>query len=707
MLYGGVYMKKYNSYRIVSAIFVLIVCLSYFSKPTAQDSIMVTKAFDIDAIVSLFALQKDDILPMVDCVIKQAQEKIDGLIQIPSSERTFSNTAKVLDELVSISNVTIFQRICEALELLNPDKDMRDVAHDASIKIQQFLIESVATNKRLYNAFMEYAAEQKENEDLSDEQRYFLNDTIDSFKREGLHLSDEQLEKVTLLQNDLFVLSAHFERAIAEDNRVITVTREELQGLSDSFITSLTQTEDGLYTLGVDYPTYFRVMEQCAVEDTRKKLLHAFSNRAYPDNDTALKAIIEKRDQLARMLGYEDFSHYNIDGQMAHSPERVHAFLNNLIERSLIKVAQEKDLLTQDIPQSVMLDQNGRFNPWDFAYVEAYYKKKYAAIDEQKVAEYFSMEKTIEALLDIYRQFLSIEFKEIEDTRLWHPDVRIVQVLSKDGVTLLGTLLLDLYPRSGKYSHAAHTTIIPSTITENGDHIPEVSIVIANFTKSTDTQPSLLKRDEVRTFFHEFGHALHAVLGRTTVASLSGTHTKTDFVELPSQMLEEWLWDKTILKKISSHYITGEALPDEMIDKIISLKNLTSGFWVLRQCYLSKLALACFERGEHKDPHVLTKTMYDITTAAIMGYYPDSHSYASFGHLTGYGAKYYGYLWSKVFALDIFAEIKKHGLLDPVIGQRYIKEIIGKGGAQDPNELLYNFLEREPNSKAFFADMGL
>jgi thimet oligopeptidase len=279
--------------------------------------------------------------------------------------------------------------------------------------------------------------------------------------------------------------------------------------------------------------------------------------------------------------------------------------------------------------------------------------------------------------------------------------------------------MLDLFPRPNKYSHAAHTTIIPATIAPDGTRIPDVSIVIANFSKPTATQPSLLKRSEVQTFFHEFGHALHAVLGATEIASLSGTHTKTDFVELPSQMLEEWLDDKDILKKVSKHYITGQPLPDDIIDTILSLKNLTSGYFVTRQAYLSSIALSYFGSypnstsfslgtplKETKDPHAIMRHLY-TTILPHMAFNDNNHFYTSFGHLTGYGAKYYGYLWSKVFALDIFAEIKKNGLLDPVIGQRYIQEVIGKGGAQDPNELLYNFLGRKPNTDAFLTEMGL
>lgn len=696
--------KDRISILLLSMTIILVTTLVYCSKQTDLDKKMITKAFNTPDIISLFAVTADDIKNNTPLSIEQAKNVIAGIIAIPDDQRTFANTARPLDELFSLSNLAIAQRVNEALELLSPNDDIRAAAHDAFIQICDFYVDYVTSNKALYRAFMAYEAQTSEN--LSDQQRYFVNNTMNDFKREGLSLPDETLAQVNILRKELASLCADFDRNIAQDASTITVTRDQLTGLDDDFINSLARTTDDLYVLGVDYPTYFRTMENCAVEATRKTLYTAFNNRAYPINNELLKTIIIKRDELAQLLGYTDFAHNDIDSEMAHTPERAQQFLTNLKDKSLNKVTSEVATLTQELPQSVELTPNGQVKPWDLAYIENNYKKSHFNIDEQKIAEYFPMKKTIDELLDIYRQFFSIDFEEVPSNGLWHEDVSVVRVLNKSGDQLLGTLMIDLYPRPNKYSHAAHTTIIPATFAPDGTRIPDVSVLIANFPKPTATQPALLKRNDVNTFFHELGHALHAVLGATDIASLSGTHTKTDFVELPSQMLEEWLTDKDILKKISGHYITGQPLPDDIIDTIISLKNLTTGYFVTRQVYLSSIALSYFGEGTSKDPHAIMKRLY-AQYLPHMAFSEENHFYTSFGHLTGYGAKYYGYLWSKVFALDIFAEIKKHGLLDPVIGQKYIKEVLSKGGAQDPNELLYNFLGREPNEQAFFAEMGL
>lgn len=665
---------------------------------------MINKAFKAEDIISLFAINKDDITTKTPLYIDEAKKIIDEICAIPDDQRTYANTARPLDEVCSLSNLAIALRVYEALELLHPDDALRNAAHDAYITIQAFFVDHITSNKALYNAFTAYASQQKEYEGLSAQQRYFINDTIDSFKREGLSLPDETLAQVNILRKELAALSADFDRNIAQDNRSINVVHDELQGLEANFIATLQRTADDLYILGVDYPTYFTVMENCSVAKTREKLYTAFHNRAYPVNEELLKTIIIKRDELAQLLGYVDYAHSDIDSQMAHTPEKAQSFIDDLAKKALPKINAEVATLIANLPESVELTADGKLYPWDIAYIQNIYKKTHFNLDEQKIAEYFPMQKTIAELLDIYHQFFSIDFEEVPAHGLWHEDVRIVRVL-KDS-TVIGTLMLDLYPRANKYSHAAHTTIIPATYAPDGTLIPDVSIVIANFSKATATQPSLLKRSEVNTFFHEFGHALHAILGATEIASLSGTHTKTDFVELPSQMLEEWLLDKDILKKISGHYISGDSLDDETIDTIIKIKNLSSGYFVMRQAYLSSIALSYFGSGKDKDPYTIMQKLYTHFLPHIM-LSPDNHFYTSFGHLTGYGAKYYGYLWSKVFALDIFATIKKHGLLNPEIGKKYVDEILSKGGAQDPNELLYNFLGREPNAQAFFEEMGL
>jgi len=663
----------------------------------------VTSSGDIP---SLFPTTPAAIESQVNEAMAKAKKAIEQIIAVPDDKRTYENTAQALDTVSALSDLAIIGTIVSILEMVSPEESIRTAAHAAIQKIDEFVVDTISNNVKLYEAFKSYAQENALKEQLSFEQRYYIQEKMKEFERSGLNLPEETRAKIAQLKKELAKLSQDFEVNIAQDNRTIEVPLEALQGLDADFIASLKKTEDGKYILGVDYPTINNVMENCSVGETRKKLFIAFNNRAYPANEDILKAVIAKRDELAHLLGFASYADLNMANSMVGTPEKAEHFLQELLVRCAPKVEQEFATITADLPEGITLSADGKINPWDWSYTKACYKKKNFTIDERKIAEYFPMEKTIKGLLDIYRQFLGVDFKEAPISNLWHPDVKLVEVYDINDGSRLGYLLLDLHPRPNKYSHACEIEVVPSVYGNNDAKPAAISLVIANFQKSTATKPSLLRRDEVKTFFHEFGHALHALLGRTKVASQSGTAVKRDFVEMPSQMLEEWLWDKGILKMISHHYQTGEPLPDDLIERIQALKNFDSGDWTQRQAFLSEVSLAYYKPGAHKDVNGIMKELQKkIRVHVVVD--PNDHFEASFGHLMGYGAQYYGYLWSKVFALDMFYEIKKHGLLNPLIGRRYVHDVIGKGGSDDPNVLLETFLGRKPSQDAFFKDLGL
>lgn len=696
-----------NTQVIFGAIIVvgLTVTFGYCAR-IGDQQMLSEKIISLEDVKNLFPQTPQEIENDTQKYIKQAQRAVDALIAISDGKRTFANTAKVLDDLGSRNDLTVHYSAVAVTEYLHPDKAMRDAAHTAQEIIQVFFVEQLSNNKKLYEAFRAYAQGNAKTEQINAEQRYFVDETMKDFKRAGLDLPEQELENVRTIKKKLQKLSMEYGRTIAQDNRTIQVSRDELKGLDDEYIETLKKSEDGNYILGVDYPTVTQVMENCTDASTRKKLYEAFHSRGYPANEQLLKDIIAARDELAKTLGYESFAALNLEDQMIKSPERAESFLAGVREKAEKKDNQELDLLIKELPESVELTADGKIKAWDGAFLRNQYKKKHLNVDEQKIAEYFSMDYAIKQLLDIYSQFMSVVFKEVPIAGLWHEDVRAIEVYSKDGSQLYGYLLLDLHPRPNKYSHACHAGVVPALQLADGSRLPDVSVVIANFTKPTKDKPALLKRNEVNTFFHEFGHAVHALLGATQLGSFAGTSVKRDFVEMPSQMLEEWLWDKDILKKISKHYKTGEPLPDEMIDNISALKRFDSGGFVTRQAMLAQYALDLFKAGASKNPDVILRELLSKLQPRIE-FGSSYRLFANFGHLTGYAAKYYGYLWSKVFALDLFETIAKEGLLNPEIGNRYVTEILSKGGSIDPNQLLKNFLGREPRQDAFIRDLGL
>jgi thimet oligopeptidase len=657
-------------------------------------------------ITSLFPKTSKEIEEYTKFGKELARKELDTILKIGPTERTFDNLVQAFDD--SQERLCRVLNVVHLLNVVSPDKEVRDAAHRSSVELSQFSIDLYVT-KELYNAFIEYLEHKGKLEQLDKEQEYFLKETIRDFKREGLNLSDDKLSEVKELGKKISKICLDFEQNINADKSSIKVRRKDLNGLEGSFIDGLKR--DGeKYILGCDYPTYSEIMQNCCIEKTRKNLYLAFQNRAYPQNIDLLHKIVAKRDELAKKLGFGSFAALDIDSAMANTPKKASAFLQTLISASKKKANKEFDKLKKDLPEGVILDGLGKMSPWDYSYVVNCYKKKHFAVDERKISEYFPEQKTINGIFNIYQKFLSLDFCIIDPDWSWHEDVKLIKICDKISKKLLGYIFLDLYPRDDKYSHACCGSIVNGRIKKNfidGHYqdIPYVGFVIANFPKATGDRPALLKHNDVVTFFHEFGHAMHGLLGRTKFASTSGTNTKRDFVETPSQMLEEWMWNEEMIKIVSGHYKTGNVLPNELVKKKIALKKCNSGHHVLTQLLYSFIALEYFSEGSDKDTNVILEELSKKMIEYIR-FEPKNHFQAAFGHLIGYGAKYYGYMWSKVFALDVFYEIKKHGLLNEEVGQKLIKLILSKGGGVDPNELLESFLGRKPSQEAFLDDLG-
>jgi thimet oligopeptidase len=444
-------------------------------------------------------------------------------------------------------------------------------------------------------------------------------------------------------------------------------------------------------------------MSTCTVAETRKKMLLSFNNRAYPANKAILELMIKKRDELASILGFKSFADYELNSQMAKQVDVVDRFIGKLLEDFKTQIEKEFSEMTKNLPEGVELTEEGKLQAHDFSFASHAYKREKFFLDEEKISEYFPLDKTIQGLQSIYEKFFNLNIQEVSESALWHPDVRLLQIESKDQKELLGYLILDLFPRENKYAHACCASLV-FAYTEKETFYPAACLIVTNFPKKTEAHPSLLSLDQVKTLFHEFGHALHNILGRSDMMMTCGTQVKTDFVELPSQLLEEWLSDSDILRELSCHYLTKKPLPDEEIAKVLKAKHCDSALWLQKQCFLSALALEYFKEGKEKDVDGILSTLRSKMLYQY-AYDGQDHFAHSFAHLDGYGSKYYGYLWSRVFAADVFAEIKKMGLLNPCAGALYREKILGKGGSADPNSMLQDFLGREPTSNFFIQNL--
>lgn len=628
--------------------------------------------------------------------------------------RTFQNTAVSID--LAAANLDASASILSVVKNTHTDSAVREEARKWMVDLDAFSIDHFSSNRKLYNALKSIDASTVPT--ARSEYQYWLENELKDYRRRGMDLPDETFAKVVALEKEISECTTQFNSNVAEDNTQVLIGLDGLTGVPAGIVSGLKKTEDGQsYILKMDYPTYFGVMKNCEVAATRKAMSDAFERRAFPKNEPVLRDVIFKRNQMASMLGYASFSDFDLDSKMARTPAIAQKFIDDLVPRLQIKWNQELAFLKQNLHSSVVLSDAGEIQYYDIAFCMEHAKKQLLNVDETTIQEYFPMNTTVKALFDIYEAFFDIVFESHEvGSELWHKDVTVLAVKDRQTKDLIGHIVLDLFPREGKYSHACCHSVVPPALTDDGKTFsPSLSVVLANFPAATETKPPLFLHSDVETFFHEFGHAIHGLMGRSHMATFAGTRVKRDFVELPSQMLEEWLWEPSILSKVTSHYETKETLPESLIKAKVASQNAFSGRDSLRQLQFATYSLSIFGNPfstSAKTPEELdaANLFCGIQPRLIPGvqFSNDNHFECAFGHLMGYAATYYGYMWSEVFAQDVFDYIRSHdGLLSAEMGRRYVDCIIGVGGAEDPNDMLKKFLGREPNSDAFLKKLGV
>lgn len=624
-------------------------------------------------------------------------KEINTIANLQSHEQNKQTVIYALDSIVGY--VSSLMGELELIHMVSPDKEVREAGSACIQELEKLYNSLITGNKKLYQVLKQYQEGQAQQDSLTDAESYFLTELIDDLKRAGLELPDEQLQKVLEVKNKLTEVTNQFEVNIANSNLKLEVDLQALKGLAESFIKTLKKTEAGQYILRADYPTQDMVMKECAVANTRKQFAQMMNKKAYPENKPLLEQMIALRRELAQLLGFASYAELSLASAMVDCPAKAWKLQEDLLPKALKKAEAEIELLTTDLPEGVELTQDGKFQPWDLAYVMNYRKKKYYQVDEQKLAEYFPMQQTINGLFAIYEKFFDLTFETIACEKTWHPEVQLLKVSKKQG-QLLGYVFLDMFPRDNKYSHAAKFSAIAPHKATDDVYYPGVCTVVCNFTPATADKPSLLNYNEVNTFFHEFGHALHFLLGGTQLVTQAGTNVKRDFVEMPSQMLENWLEDKVIVQQLGNHYKTGEKIPDTLLDKKLELLTFANGYSECRQICLGMMSLDYFDAAKSKDLDAVIKTYYE-KASPFVAFDPENKMYASFGHLGGYGPKYYGYLWTRILSTDLFEFIKQEGLLNPAAGKRYSQAILEPGGSKDPAQLVRDYLGREPNQEAF------
>jgi len=545
---------------------------------------------------------------------------------------------------------------------------------------------------------------------LTSEEKRFVEKTIIAGRRNGLHLGEEKRDRVKAVKKKISELGTQFGFNLNEDTTHINFSEAELDGVPKDLIDSFDKENDGKCKVTMKYPHFFPVSRKCKNPETRRKLEIAYQSRCLEENTKILEELIELRQEQADLLGYETHAAYVQELRMAKNPQNVKKFLSDLAVKLQPLWAQEKQELLElkkEECKEFGLDFNGKLDFWDMRYYNNLIEERKYSVDQEKLKEYFPMNKVTEGLLKIYQELLSLKFNLVEGADVWHEDVSMYEVVDVKTSELMGYFYLDLHPRDGKYGHACVMPLQPGCMNvQTGKRQVNVCAMLANFSKPTEKKPSLLDHGEVETYFHEFGHVMHQICSVSQTARFCGTKVERDFVEAPSQMLENWCWEEETLKMMSGHYLDNSDIPKDILDKLVASRKANAGAFNLRQ-----VILGTFDQRIHTTNKADTAKVFADTYDEILGIQiPEGTNMpANFGHMAGgYDAQYYGYLWSEVFSFDMFeARFKKEGLLNPKVGMDYRNCILRTGGSKDASEMLKNFLGREPNDEAFLRSKGL
>lgn len=664
---------------------------------TATGAFSMADMFNKDGVLH-FNYRAQDLAPAEAEARVKLEKDLAALIAIPQAERTFENTIMGYER--AFDNYGNALGMSGFLSYVSTDKKFRDAANDLQMQISQYMVD-VATRRDVYKAIREYT---DTNPRLDPVQAKLVKEMLIGFKNSGMDLNDADLEKFKALNKEKAEYIIKFDKNIQEYKDPLAVTQEQLQGLGEDYIKKLSKTDDGKYLVTLDYPDYVPFMQNADDEQARKELEFKFNRRGGQENVELLEKTLTLRREIARLLGYKNHAELRLEDRMAKNPKTVMAFLKDL-QKKLKPLGKKEDKEMIAYKNSKTGKNSRTLYSWESGYWSNKFRKENLELDSEKIKEYFPSQVVIDGMLDLFGGVFGITFEPV-DIPVWHPDVKAFKIKDKASGELVAYFYMDLYPREGKYKHAACFGLVEGEEKQDGTYqIPFVAIV-ANLNKPSGDTPSLLKHSEVETLFHEFGHVLHNALTKAKYSAFSGTSVSWDFVEAPSQMLERWAWDPQVLKKISKHYKTGEALPDDLIKRMIAAKNFGAGGMYLRQDFFAQYDMSLHTADTTPDT---TKLYFELTKKIrglplTKGTIPQ----ASFGHIMGgYDAGYYGYLWSEVIAEDFFGEFKKNGIFNPETGLKFRREILEKGGTLDEEKMVENFLGRPADNKPFLKSIGL
>ncbi|GAA4805666.1 M3 family metallopeptidase [Litoribaculum gwangyangense] len=655
-------------------------------------------------------IKNEDFLPAFKQAINDAKAEIDAIVnndEVP----TFKNTIEALD--FSGEPLDRISSIFFNLNSAETNEEIQKIAQEVSPMLSEFS-NDITLNEELFER-VKAVYDAKDSLELTTEQQTLLDKKYKSFSRNGANLPVDKKLKLREIDKKLSQLKLKFgENVLAETNKfeMLITDEADLSGLPEGTIEAAKQLaeskdKDGwLFTL--DYPSYIPFVTYADNRELRKKITLAAGAKSFKgdalDNQDNVLQIAKLRFERAQLLDYKTHAHFVLEERMAKTPEKVEAFLNELLEKA--KPAAEREFANlQNFAKD--LEGNDQLEKWDGAYYAEKLKQKLFDLDDEKLKPYFKLENVINGVFTISQRLFGLHFEEINTIDKYHQDVLTYKVTNDKG-DLISIFYADFFPRPGKRNGAWMTSFKPQYIKEGKNNRPHISIV-CNFTKPTKTKPSLLTFNEVTTLFHEFGHALHGMLANTTYPSLSGTSVYWDFVELPSQVLENWCYEKEALELFATHYETGEVIPMDLVKKIKDSATFHEGMQTLRQISFGLLDMS----WHGQNPTTITNVKaHELIAFENTKLYPDvaeNCMSTSFSHIFqgGYSSGYYSYKWAEVLDADAFEYFKEAGVFNKEVANKFKNFVLSQGGTDDPMTLYKRFRGKEPEPEALLRRAGL
>lgn len=632
---------------------------------------------------------------------KQIMQSINKDIEAIKAQKTisFASVFEAFD--VSYNKLNTASNTCYMLYWVSPDSMIR--ANGLS-SYQQLDSQSTAifSDKDLFSKMLSFKSTAAYKE-LTGHRKFLVDDLIDGFERSGVNLSAEKLTQYKKLSKEIGELTSSYSVNMNSANDVLKLDEAGTKGLTEDFKNKY-RTTAGNYEIPIINATNEPVMNNAEIEATRKAFYFKFTGRAATQNLPILDSLISKRYALAKLMNYPSYAAYSLGSKMAKNPKTVWSFVYDLIERSKDKAKLDLAEFERNKKADFANEKDVHLNTWDIDFYKSKKLKSEFNVNYEELRPYLPMDQCLKGMFDIYQKLLGLEFKKVSNPSVWHPEVEMYEVYETG--KLKGRFYLDLFPRPNKESWFYGVNLISGKYGKGGNEIP-VSMLLGNFTRPTPTSPSLLSPRELKTLFHEFGHIMNMMSYEGEFSMQSSS--KADFTESMSQLFENWLWDYSILSSFAKHYKTGEVLPLATFENMLKAKNVASGYASIRSLRMCLYDMNVYDKYNPQAPVSTDKLWQQIDKElGVMDFYVEgTHPQANWIHINSHPVYYYGYLWSEVYAQDMFTQFKKNGLTDTKTGVRYRKLILANGTQRDIVEAVEEFIGRPSDNKAYIKSLGL